>query len=285
MNKKIWLLGIVVLVFALAAAGIAAHHARDNGVCDEAPIEPGETEGEVPFEKIEPGTEQGVEETVEGTFVGFADNHTVEINVNGQYKAFALYKGDVTGELQEGDRIKIDYEAAANGRLVITHLEILDRDPGKNTDQKETKEDKETDADTDVFQAEGILTGRIDSHSVEIEVEGQLKAFGLSDTLRKKEFAPGEINFTYYVDPHGRSIIIDADYQEPRQSEVHTAEGTFLGLADNHTAELEVDGTIRAFGLDDHISFAGIEEGEEIFFAYQENEQGRLVIIKIEKLF
>ncbi len=278
MKKKIWLLGIAVLVFALAAAGIAAHHARDNGVCDEAPIEPGETLEEAPVENGRQDTEPEIVETVKGTFVGFADNHTVEIEVNGHFKAFALNQEVYEGELQEGDRVKVHYEKAANGRLVVTHLEILEHKPGESEDPKKGKE-------SDTHQAEGILTGRIDSHSVEIEVEGQPKAFGLSDTLREKEFAPGEISFTYYVDQHGRSIIIDADYQEPRQSDVYTAEGTFLGLADNHTAELEVDGTIKAFGLDEHISFAGIEEGEEIFFAYQENEQGRLVIIKIEKLF
>ena len=136
-----------------------------------------------------------------------------------------------------------------------------------------------------LLSSEGFLTGRIDSHSVEIEIDGEPRAFALSEDLRDSDFARGEISFQFYVDDNGRSVISQADFQEPRDSEVHTAEGIFSGLADSHTVEMIIDGEPRAFGLDENITFTGIEEGEELFIAYQEDETGRQVIIKVEKVF
>lgn len=138
-------------------------------------------------------------------------------------------------------------------------------------------------AEGKLHQAEGILAGRIDSHSIEIEIDGESKAFGLSDELREKEFYPGRIAIKYYVDKDGRSIITEADFTVPERGEVGTARGIFSGRADNHTVEIMIDGEAMAFGLDQGISFDGIEEGDEVFIAYQENEHGRIVIIKVEK--
>ncbi len=162
--------------------------------------------------------------------------------------------------------------------------------PSEEVQQEEgSKEQEKTTAETTkeytVHQATGILTGRIDNHSVEIEVEGEPQAFALGEALQEKDFARGPISFQYYVAENGRFIITAADFQEPRQTEIHTAEGIFQGLADNHTAEIEINGEPTPFALNGEISFTGLTIGEKIFFAYQENEQGRQEIIKIEKIF
>jgi|GEM_PF-6426783 len=148
----------------------------------------------------------------------------------------------------------------------------------------EGEEDRDRE-DINLRKGEGMLTGRIDSHSVEIKVKGNHQAFGLSEEMRDKEFAPGDISFKYYVDDQGRSIITQADFQSPRESEVHTTEGIFRGKADSHTVEIEIEGKPRAFGVEENLSFAGIDTGQELFIAYQEDDRGREVIIKIEKIF
>ena len=147
----------------------------------------------------------------------------------------------------------------------------------------EREEEKERES-INLKRGEGVLTGRIDSHSVEIKVKGTHQAFGLSDEMRDKEFAPGDISFKYYVDDQGRSIITQADFQKTMESEVYTAEGIFRGKADSHTVEIEIEGKPRAFGVEETLSFTGINPGQELFIAYQEDERGREIIIKIEKI-
>ncbi len=201
-----------------------------------------------------------------GVFVGLADSHTVEIKVEDKANTFALGKGISTDSLEMGDEVIFDYKENWNRRDEIIRLE---KKPGKKVKLQ---------------SAEGIITGRIDSHSIEIKVNGEYKAFGLSEELRDKDFTCGEINFKYYVDSNGRMIITEADFQERTLGEVKTAEGTFSGLADGHTAEIIIDGKPISFGLEQYISFIGIDEGDDIFIAYQEDASGRLVIIKIEKI-
>ncbi len=225
--------------------------------------------------------EEKAEQAAEGVFVGFADSHTVEIEVAGEPKAFGLDKGVDGTDLQEGEGVKFHYKENENGRPVITRLERTSPTGGNGGEDRRD----ENGTDQNVISAEGHLVGRIDSHSVEIELDGKPQAFALGEELREKEFAPGEIRFQYYVDENGRSVITEADFQEPRDGEVHTAEGVFSGLADSHTAEIEIGGVPKAFGLDENIDFAGLEEGQELFIAYQEDETGRQVIIKIEKIF
>ena len=134
----------------------------------------------------------------------------------------------------------------------------------------------------EILTGEGVVAGRIDSHSVKIEVDGELKVFGISDELRDQEFHAGEITFKYYLDENERNIIIEAELEEPERGEKHTAEGIFTGLADRHTAELKIDGEYRAYGLAKNIDFNGIDVGEILWIVYQENENGREEIVKIE---
>jgi len=91
-----------------------------------------------------------------------------------------------------------------------------------NQEETETEENS-----PEILTGEGVLVGRIDSHSVKIE-------------------------------------------------------GIFTGLADGHTAEFKIDGEYRAYGLAENIDFSGIDVGEKLWIVYQENENGREEIIKIE---
>ncbi len=135
----------------------------------------------------------------------------------------------------------------------------------------------------EVLNEEGIMIGRIDNHSVEIEVNGEARVFGLSEELREMAFAEGPISFNYYVDKNGRSIITEADWTKDEGGAVQKSEGVFNGLVDSHTVEIEVEGQPQSFGLDEGISFVGIKEGEPVFIAYREIG-GRLVIVKVERI-
>lgn len=137
--------------------------------------------------------------------------------------------------------------------------------------------------DSEVFNGAGNLTGRIDNHSVEIEVDGEPRVFGLCSSLREFEFAPGPINFKYYIDENGRAIITEAEFTKDEGSAVQTADGIYNGQADSHTVEIEIGGEARAFGIAAGISFTGIKEGAQVFIVYREIG-GRLVIIKVERL-
>jgi hypothetical protein len=210
----------------------------------------------------------GAVQTAEGIFNGQADSHTVEIRVGQTDQSFTFVEGVTVNNLQTGDVILFDYKEDENGRLVILRLEKV----------REAKKD-----DPNVLSAAGIFTGRIDSHSVEIKVNGEPRAFGLSDALRDAEFAAGPISFKYYVDKNGRSIITEADWTKAETGAVQTAEGIFNGQADNHTVEIKIGGEAKAFGLAEGISFAGIKEGEQVFIAFQQIG-GRPTIIKVERI-
>ncbi len=145
-------------------------------------------------------------------------------------------------------------------------------------------EESEKAEEADLKSGKGTFVGRIDSHSVEIETDGEIRVFGLSNELRDEEFHRGEIAFRYYEDKNGRAVIKEATFEVPKRGETKTAEGIFNGFADNHTVEISINGEERAFGLDEGISFEGIDEEEEVFIAYQENEHGRIIIVKVERI-
>ena len=210
--------------------------------------------------------------TADGIFNGQADSHTVEIRVGQADRAFTFDREIAVDHLSPGDKVNFDYREDPNGRLVIVRLVKTGSGVVSDPPVIENK-----------YSGKGIFNGRIDSHSVEIEVGGEARVYGLSQGLRDVEFAPGPINFKYYVDKDGRSIITEAEFTKDEGGPVQTAEGVFSGLADNHTVEIEIGGEARAFGLDVGISFAGITEGEQVFIAYREMG-GRPVIIKVERL-
>ncbi len=210
-------------------------------------------------------------QTAAGIFNGLADSHTLEIRVGNTDQSFTFEEGVAIDSLQPGDAVTFDYKEDQTGRLIIIRL-VKETEEGHNEDPVDRKP----------LTAKGVLTGRIDSHSVEIEIDGEPRAFGLSDALRAAEFTAGPISFKYYVDKNGYFIITEAVWTKEEGGAVQTAEGIFNGQADNHTVEIEVNGEARAFGLAGGISFTGIKEGEQVFIAYQESG-GRPVIIKVER--
>ncbi len=102
-----------------------------------------------------------------------------------------------------------------------------------------------------------------------------------------KEHIYSELGVEMHVELRGPGDLpAPIERVEAETGELHSTEGVFNGLADRHTAEIEIDGETISFGLADDISFSGtgIEEGSKIYFTYREEAGGRPVIIKIEKI-
>ena len=119
---------------------------------------------------------------------------------------------------------------------------------------------------SEIFNDTGNLTGRIDSHSVEIEIDGEPRVFGLSNELREAEFAPGPISFKYKVDQNGRSIITEAEWTKAGKSTMETADGIFNGQADNHTVEIRVGREDRSFTFAGEIAVDNLHPGDKVNF-------------------
>lgn len=279
MTKKFWIMGAVILILALAAGTITAQSIWESRVDNQQEKEM-EEEVEAPAECPEP--EEALKE--EGIITGRIDSHSVEMEVNGKLQAFGLHEELREQEFVEDVPVEFEYYLDENERPILTWVRLLEEEKKGAEDKKDTPDGEKDREETNLRKGEGILTGWIDSHSVEIKVKGKPQAFALSEKMRDKKFAPGNISFKYYVDDQGRSVITQADFQKPRDAEVHTAEGIFRGKADSHTMEIEIEGKPRAFGVEKNLSFTGINPGQELFIAYQEDDRGREVIIKIEKI-
>ena len=70
-------------------------------------------------------------ETIEGVFSGQADSHTVELEVDGDYRAFKLKDyGDCDevsfSDIEVGEKVKVECRTSDDGhRTVITAVEVL----------------------------------------------------------------------------------------------------------------------------------------------------------------
>ncbi|MCM3749975.1 hypothetical protein M3223_21810 [Paenibacillus pasadenensis] len=78
-------------------------------------------------ETEEPGSGQGETKQAEGKFVGLADSHTVEIEIDGKAQAFQLSEAvqETANQLAEGDAVSIEYtEEAVDGDASLKQLTI-----------------------------------------------------------------------------------------------------------------------------------------------------------------
>ncbi|MBO8172056.1 MAG: hypothetical protein H0Z33_09200 [Bacillaceae bacterium] len=126
-KKTLRLLVVPFLILALAACG------ADDTTNDPAPED--QEQGQVDEETDEntegneetAGSEEGETEAlqVSGTYVGLADNHTIEIETEEGPVAFQVpdeLKADLE-ELQENDQVTVTYQENENGQKVLSQIE------------------------------------------------------------------------------------------------------------------------------------------------------------------
>ncbi|HED24816.1 MAG TPA: hypothetical protein ENN91_06795 [Firmicutes bacterium] len=201
----------------------------------------------------------------EGVFVGQIDSQSVEIEINGQPRAFALGTGvSVTG-IADGAEVSFTY--VEEERPVLLSIE-----------EKGV-----------VREGEGIYTGQIDSHSVEIEVDGQYMAFGLAENLEVDDIADGSRVAFSYRESNVRPILLSITVlEEPVNNENGepngsgtaelVGEGILSGQIDASSVEIEI---VRPFVLGEGVDMTGIEDGSLVAFTFIESRQ-RAVLDSIE---
>lgn len=198
-----------------------------------------------------------------GIYIGQIDSQSVEIEMAGEPKVFALEGGIDLSGIPDGSEV------------AITYIEDEERPLLQSIEALGIEEEK-------VGQGEGIYVGQIDMNSVEIEVNGEPAAYAIGEGLSVENIEDGsKIKFTYSEDearPILRSIEVIEAPEEDETDMVLTGEGTLIGLIDSRSVEIEI---YRAFMLDDDVDIEGIEDGSLVAFTFTETGQ-RAVIDWIE---
>ncbi|MDY6825983.1 MAG: hypothetical protein SVV67_02235 [Bacillota bacterium] len=201
----------------------------------------------------------------EGIFIGQIDSQSVEIEIDGQPRAFAIGTGVMVTDIADGAKVSFTY--VEEERPVILSIEVKG----------------------DVRENEGIYTGQIDSHSVEIEVDGQYMAFELAENLNIDEIADGSRVAFSYRESDTRPVLLsikvleepgDIENGEPDSEETGelVGEGILSGQIDANSVEIEI---VRPFILGEGVEMTGIEDGSLVAFTFSESGQ-RAVLDSIE---
>ncbi len=127
-----------------------------------------------------------------GIYNGQIDSNFIEISVDGAAGSYMLTE-DLSWVLAEllnnGDAVVFTYYKNEQGQQIIRELDTVERAAM-------------------IRDVEGIFNGRIDSNSVEIEVEGKAAAYVPVEQIILSAFNDGDrVRFDYYEDQHGRRII------------------------------------------------------------------------------
>ena len=198
-----------------------------------------------------------------GIYIGQIDTQSVEIEMAGEPRYFALGDGIDLSGIPDGSEVAITY-IEDEERPLLQSIEAL------GVEEEE------------VSQEEGIYVGQIDMNSVEIEVDGEPAAYAIGEGLSVGDIEDGsKIKFTYSEDearPILKTIEVIEAPEEDEADMVLTGEGTLIGLIDSRSVEIEI---YRAFMLDEGVSVEGIEDGSLVAFTFTETGQ-RAVIDWIE---
>lgn len=199
----------------------------------------------------------------DGIFVGQIDSQSVEITVGGQARAFALREGVNIGDLPDGSVVTFTY-IEEEPRPVIISLDAAA--PIETPSEEEEEAEEEV-----VVEGEGVYTGQIDSHSVEIEVDGVYTAFEIGEGVSLEGVKDGSrIAFTYREGEH-RPILLSIEVlDEPASggNGAQVGEGIYVGQIDSQSVEIEV---YRAFVLGDGVEVDHIDDGSLVVFTYTES--------------
>lgn len=185
------------------------------------------------------------------------DAHTLTIEFGGATHRFTINEESSLPGLEAGDEVHFTYREEEEGFFILT----LDK-----VEKEETG-----------LGAEGFYMGQIDSHSVEIEMEGMPVAFSVKPDFDAGGLEIGsKIKFTY-KEEEPRPLILSIDHAEPpAESEdgYLIGVGLYVGQIDPQSVEIQIR---QAFELAIDISFAEVEEGALIAFSYSEDQQKAII--------
>lgn len=130
-----------------------------------------------------------------------------------------------------------------------------------------------------ILESEGILVGQIDSQSVEIEVEGEPRTFGLGPGVTITGISDGSAVTFSYVEEETRPLLLSIEAVRV-ENDVIEGEGVYNGQIDSHSVEVEFENQPTAFALGEGVTVDHIVEGSRVAFTYQEGAE-RFVLLTI----
>ncbi len=196
----------------------------------------------------------------EGIWVGLIDSQSAEIKVDGVPRAFTLNEDVDVEALRDGTVVVFTYVEEENLPLILS-IDVVEQV-------------------VDTLTAEGIYNGQIDSHSVEIEVGGETKAFSIGEDLSLNGLESGAmIKFTYREEDYRPLLISIESIKLPSGGDegMLVGEGILVGLIDAQSVEIQIS---RAFILADDISaddLDNIEDGSLVVFSFMESGQRAVI--------
>ncbi len=195
-----------------------------------------------------------------GIYLGQIDNHSVEIKVDGQARAFEIGEKVSVDQLVSGSRVLFTYREDGQ-RLILMTLKVIEEPVGDDNDE---------------LTGEGVLEGQIDAHSVEISIK---RIFVLSDAVSAEEIEIGSlVAFGFTEDGRKATIYSLEAVNEPLEGRI--MHGILTGRPDDRTVEIEYH---QAFGLDEGVSIEGIGDGAEVVYTYYQAEHRPVLTSIAEK--
>ncbi len=138
-------------------------------------------------------------------------------------------------------------------------------------------------AEEPAAEATGTFNGIADPHTVEIEVNGEPAAYQVEaggEAMAKFEAMEAGESVTFVYTENGEQLVINEVKTAAHKAEEAT--GTFNGIADPHTVEIEVNGEPTAYqveaGSEAMAKFETMEAGESVTFVYMEH--GEQLVVK-----
>jgi hypothetical protein len=195
-----------------------------------------------------------------GTYLGQIDNHSVEISVDGQARAFEIGEKVSVDQLVSGSRVLFTYQED-DQRLILMTLKVIEEPVGDDNDE---------------LTGEGVLEGQIDAHSVEVSIK---RIFVLSDVVSAEEIEIGSLVAFGFTENGRKAIIYSLEaVNEPLEGRI--MHGILTGRPDDRTVEIEYH---QAFGLDEGVSIEGIGDGAEVVYTYYQAEHRPVLTSIAEK--
>lgn len=209
--------------------------------------------------------------TLEGYFVGLADNNSMEVLVDGEpvvFRKTGLVDIIQDMKLSEDQKIRIDYIQAENEKTV-QEIYILD-----------------------IEVAKGIFTGFADNNSFEmIDEEQGFKIFykvGIYEELSNMEINTGDLIKVFYEiadnqNQLDRFVLVDRTSQEVN---LKTATISINGIIDNNSFEATAGSEIlvlRYYDTPEKFDELEIKDGDEVDVTWYENDVGQLIAVWLEK--
>ncbi len=193
----------------------------------------------------------------EGVLMGQIDSQSVEIEVDGQLRAFALEEGVSVSGISDGSAITFSY-IEEEDRPVLLSIEAVVTEGA-------------------ILQGEGVYVGQIDSHSVEIEADGQPVAFALGEGVTADHVEYGAL-VAYIYREEGQRLVLNSIevIEEPVAGgeDLLTGEGFLVGLIDSRSVEIKIN---RAFMLAEEVEVDHIEDGSMVAFTFTETGQRAVI--------